>query len=144
MITRIVTNRSTVDKCTRNLKQYFVSSKQVLSTFDDNEDFRSPRSFGRRRMFATNMFMTANLSFNVLVCHELHFRREMNPRVPKWFWLRSYVPNLSRHEVTFHPITAFHKTFLTQLYNSSQSFKHKIALSQNFWQSSIHSKSRVF
>ena len=72
----------------------------------------------RRRMFATNrfvtsacsgqsvtsrlrsitslhMFVTINVSFNAYACHEVHI-------VAKFIWSRTYVPKSSRHEVTFH------------------------------------------
>ena len=72
----------------------------------------------RRRMFATNrfvtsacsgqsvtsrlrsitswhMFVTVNVSFDVYACHEVHF-------VAKFIWSRTYIPKSSRREVTSH------------------------------------------
>ena len=77
----------------------------------------------RRRMFATNrfvtsacsgqsvtsrlrsitswhMFVTVNVSFNAYACHEVHF-------VAKFIWPWTYVPKSSRHEVNFHPNIQF-------------------------------------
>ena len=49
-----------------------------------------------RRITSWHMFVTGNVSFNAYACYEVHF-------VAKFIWSRTYVPKSSRHEVTFSP-----------------------------------------